>query len=68
MADSTPTARTGFFHRKSTNELILLWHGREIARYASVEEFVDAHIEGLHALDSSQDDLLEGLYRGPAPD
>ena len=40
-----------------------MWKGREICRYASVRDFVDAHAEGLAALEANQADLLESYYR-----
>ena len=62
---SPPIARTGLFHRKSTDDYVVLWQGREIATYPTIEAFVDAHIEGMIALDQNQTDLLETLYKSP---
>ena len=56
-------ARTGLFQQKTTKDYVVLWKGREICRYASVRDFVDAHGEGLAALEVNQEDLLESYYR-----
>ena len=56
--EQEPEARTGLFQQKTTNDYVVMWKGREICRYASVRDFVDAHAEGLAALDASQADLL----------
>lgn len=56
--------RTGLFRQKTTNDYVVMWKGREICRYASVREFVDAHAEGLAALEAQQTDLLESYYKG----
>ncbi len=65
MMPVEPTNRIGLFHRKSTNDYVVLWQGRQIATYPSIEAFVDAHLEGLIALEQNQNDLLETLYRAP---
>ena len=58
-----PEARTGLFQQKTTKDYVVMWKGREICRYASVQDFVYAHGEGLAALETSQEDLLESYYR-----
>lgn len=55
--------KTGLFQQKTTNDYVVMWKGREICRYASVRDFVDAHAEGLAALEANQADLLESFYR-----
>ncbi|MDA0977358.1 MAG: hypothetical protein O3B72_02270 [Proteobacteria bacterium] len=62
MADRTG-AETGVFLKKSSGEYLVIWRGREICRYASIEAFVDAHLEGLQALEDAQAQLLESYYR-----
>lgn len=61
--EQEPEARTGLFEQKTTNDYVVMWKGREICRYASVRDFVDAHAEGLAALEANQVDLLESYYR-----
>ena len=58
-----PEARTGLFQQKTTKDYVVMWKGREICRYASVRDFVEAHAEGLAALEASQADLLESYYK-----
>ena len=36
-----------------------------MAVYASIDEFIDVHLQGLVALEESQNDLLDGLYKQP---
>lgn len=56
--------RTGLFQQKSSHDYVVLWQGREICRYKNVEDFIQAHIEGLRALDANQAELLESFYQG----
>lgn len=55
--------KTGIFHSKSAEELVVMAAGKEICRYASIEEFVCAHQQGLKALEENQADLLERYYK-----
>ena len=50
--------KTGLFEQKTTNDYVVMWKGREICRYASVRDFVEAHAQGLAALEANQVDLL----------
>ena len=63
VADQAGEKRTGIFQRKSSEDFVVLWRGQEICSYPSIEAFVDAHLEGLKALDSNQAELLESYYR-----
>ena len=58
-----PEARTGLFERKTTNDYVVMWKGREICRHASLRDFVNAHAEDLAALEVSQAELLESYYK-----
>ena len=58
-----PETRTGLLEQKTTNDYVVMWKGREICRYASVRDFVEAHAQGLVALEANQADLLESYYR-----
>ena len=58
--------KTGLFKENSSKDYILLLEGKEIARYASVKEFVDEHAEILEKLQKAQDELLESYYRLPS--
>ena len=64
MADQ-PARKTGLFHRKSSDDYVVLWQGREICRYASMEAFVAAHAEGLESLEANQAELLASYYKSP---
>ena len=63
MADKTDRKHTGVFFSKSGKDYVVLWQGKEVVRYASIEDFVEAHQAGLLALDESQADLLEKYYQ-----
>ena len=55
--------KTGIFQLRSPPAIVVMWKGREICRYASIEEFVDAHLEGIAALEAKQEKLLIEAYR-----
>ena len=56
-------ARTGIFHRRSTGDYVVLWKGREICRYATIEDFIIEHERGLRAMEENQAELLGSIYR-----
>ena len=58
--------KTGLFKENSSQDYVLLLEGQEIARYASVKEFVDKHAEILEKLQKAQDELLESYYKLPS--
>ena len=58
--------KTGLFKENSSQDYVLLFEGKEIARYVSVKEFVDEHAEILEKLQKAQDELLESYYRLPS--
>ena len=60
-----PVGKTGLFYRKSSDDYVVLWHGREICHYPSMEAFVIAHAEGLESLEANQAELLASYYRSP---
>ena len=57
-----PSKKTGVFYSKADENFVVLWRGREICRYQTMEEFVEAHARGLDSLEDSQADLLERYY------
>lgn len=63
MTTADPSKRSGVFYSKTGKDYVVLWQGREICRYQTMADFVNAHVEGLKALDDSQADLLESYYR-----
>ena len=58
--------KTGLFKENFSQDYVLLLEGKEIARYASVKEFVYEHAEFLEKLQKAQDELLESYYRVPS--
>ena len=57
--------KTGFFKENSSQEYVILLEGKEIARYASIKEFVYEHAWLLESLQEAQDELLESYYKAP---
>mgnify|MGYP001426671483 FL=1 len=57
--------KTGFFKENSSQEFVILLEGKEIARYASIKEFVYEHAQLLESLQDAQDELLESYYKAP---
>lgn len=56
--------KTGVFQHRRRGDFVVLWQGKEICRYASIDDFIDSHIEGLQLLDANLEELLEGYYKG----
>ncbi len=56
--------RTGVFQHKTRGDFVVLWQGNEICRYKTIDDFIDAHIDGLQFLDSNLDELLKSYYKG----
>lgn len=62
MPKESAKKRSGVFFSKSGNDFVVMWQDREVCRYKTMEAFVDAHVDGLAALEASQADLLERYY------
>jgi len=63
MTDNVDKQRTGVFFSKARQDYVVLWEGREVCRYESIDDFVEAHQKGLQALEENQADLLSEYYR-----
>ena len=63
MSKQKKKNQTGIFQSKLPAAIVVMWKGREICRYMSIEEFVDAHLEGIAALELKQEKLLSETYR-----
>ena len=63
MPQQNTKKKTGIFQLRPPPAIVVMWKGREICRYASIEEFVDAHLQGITALEAKQDALLLEAYR-----
>jgi hypothetical protein len=63
MTPQNKKNKTGIFQLKLPPAIVVMWKGREICRYVSMEEFVDAHLEGIAALEAKQEELLSDAYR-----
>ena len=63
MTERKVKNRTGIFHGKNPLAIVVMWRGKEICRYGSLEEFVDSHLELVEALEKKQEDLLTDEYR-----
>ncbi len=63
MSGNDQKSRTGIFALSKGAGIVVYWEGREICRYASMAEFIDAHLAGVAALEKKQEDLLAAHYR-----
>ena len=63
MSTQKKKNQTGIFQSELPAAIVVMWRGREICRYVSIEEFVDAHLEGIAALEAKQEKLLNEAYR-----
>ena len=63
MSTQKKKNQTGIFQSELAAAIVVMWKGREIYRYVSIEEFVDAHLEGIAALELKQEKLLSETYR-----
>ena len=53
--------RTGIFYVKNPNGIVVLRQGKEIARYATVDDFVAIHEEGLRAIEQRDEQLHQSI-------
>ena len=60
---SSDKGKTGVFKEPGQGAIVVLWQGRKICQYDSMEAFVDSHIAGIDALERKQEDLLAESYR-----
>ncbi len=51
------------FKHPDTGVIVVMWQGRKIAQYNSMDEFVDDHLAGIEALERKQEELLADAYR-----
>lgn len=63
--------KTGIFYVKNPSGVVVLSDGVEIARYDSVEAFINKHKEGLYAigrLEEKMNRILESAYTPYPPE
>ena len=60
---SKENRRTGIFLNEDRQAIVVMWRGQEVCQYASMEEFVDSHLEAIDALEKKQEDILTNEYR-----
>ena len=53
----------GVFRDDKAGQIVVMWQGREIARYDTMDDFVTSHLEGIDALERNQEELLADAYR-----
>ncbi len=56
--------KTGIFYVKGPPGVAVMWQGREMYRYRSVEELVQAHVKAVRALEAVQGEKIENLIAG----
>ncbi len=64
MSDKKARPRSGIFYRKDPAAVVVMFRGKEVFRYKSVEEFIEVHIKAMKALEQKQEDELERQYEG----
>ena len=64
MSDKKAIPRSGIFYRKDPPAVVVMFRGKEVFRYKSVEEFIEVHIKAMKALEQKQEDELERQYEG----
>lgn len=57
--------KTGVFHSRTRDEVVVLWRGQEVASYPNMDAFINEHLKAVEALEQAQADLLEAEYRDP---
>ena len=55
--------KTGIFYVKDPEGVVVMWDGKEVARYLSVNELVETHLKGLSALEREMNEAIEAQYR-----
>jgi hypothetical protein len=43
--------------------LVVMFRGKQVFRYKSIEEFIEAHIKGAKALEEKQENALRKYYQ-----
>ena len=51
MSDKKARLRSGIFYRKDPAAVVVMFRGKEVFRYKSVEEFIEVHIKAMKALE-----------------
>ncbi|MFT6431983.1 MAG: hypothetical protein ACJAVI_000018 [Candidatus Azotimanducaceae bacterium] len=55
--------KTGIFYVKDPEGVVVMWDGKEVSRYLSVNELVETHLKGLSALEREMNEAIEAQYR-----
>jgi hypothetical protein len=63
MANDQRKGKTGLFYTKDPTGVVVMQNGKEVYRYKSVQELVDAHVKGMVALDKEMEAVLARAYR-----
>ncbi|HAK52705.1 MAG TPA: hypothetical protein DCM54_12505 [Gammaproteobacteria bacterium] len=64
MSDEKSRPKSGVFYSKDPAGVVVMFRGKEVFRYKSVEEFIEVHIKGMKALEEKQEAELERQYNG----
>lgn len=55
--------RTGIFYSKNPDGVVVMFQGKEVFRYKSVDEFIEVHIKAVRALEEKQEEELASHYK-----
>lgn len=62
MTNSSSRGKSGIFYTKDPAGLVVMFRGKQVFRYKSIEEFIEAHIKGAKALEEKQESALRKFY------
>lgn len=63
MTNDHKKGRTGIFYTKDPAGVVVMQDGKEVCRYKSVQELVDAHVKGMVALEKEMEAVLARAYK-----
>ncbi len=55
--------KTGIFYSKNPVGVVVMFRGKEVFRYKSVDEFIEVHIKAVQALEEKQEEELASHYK-----
>lgn len=63
VSNSSSRGKSGIFYTKDPAGLVVMFRGKQVFRYKSIEEFIEAHIKGAKALEEKQEAELRRYYQ-----
>ena len=63
VSNSSSRGKSGVFYTKDPAGLVVMFRGKQVFRYKSIEEFIEAHIKGAKSLEEKQESALRKYYK-----